>query len=133
MKKKKPKFQRTRGKALPKLGSRQKSKQKYRKATGRHNKIREKRKNRPRRVEIGYRTEGKTRGLIMDKKTVVVNNLKDLNKVGKEEIMVVGRIGDKKKIELVNAAKEKGIGILNVNVDRFLKKSEKPFIFWKPV
>ena len=50
VKKKTPNFQRTKFRTYVKLGRAQKSKRKYRKAKGIHNKIREKRKGRPKRV-----------------------------------------------------------------------------------
>ena len=52
-------------------------------------------------------------------------NLKDLEKIKKNEIGIVGKIGMKKKIEIAKKAKELKIELKNVNVNSFLKKTEK--------
>jgi ribosomal protein L32E len=48
-----------------------------------------------------------------------------LEKIKKGEIAIVGKIGMKKKIEIAKKAKEKGIPIHNLNVNKMLKKIEK--------
>ena len=55
-----------------------------------------------------------------------VYNEKDLNKVDneKEGIIVSGSVGLKNKIPLLKKAKEKGIKVLNLNVDDYLKKKD---------
>ncbi len=119
------KFQRTKFRAYVKLGKGQKSKQSYRKATGRHNKIREKQKGRPPRVEIGYKNETGGRGLINNKLPVLVNCLKDLEKVKKENIIIIGKIGDKNKEKIAKEIQKKGFDVDNLNIKKFLKKIEK--------
>jgi len=101
-----------------KLGKGRKKKQKWRRPTGRDNKMREKRKNRPAVVAIGYKGSEK-------EKRLVVNNLNELKKIKKDEIAVIGNVGKKKKIEIVKVAKEKGIKISNLNLKKFLKDVEK--------
>ena len=103
-----------------KLGKRRKKKQVWRRPTGRDNKMRERRKGYPARVEVGYKTSEKGR-----KKIMKINNLKDLEKVQKDEIVILGKMGQKKKIEIVKKAKEKKIEISNLNVRKFLKKIEE--------
>lgn len=107
------------------VGKGRKKKQTWRRAKGRHNKIREKRKGYPIKVMIGFRKSKEERGLIYDKKPVIIMNAKELGKIGKNEIAVIGKIGNKKKIEIAKIAKEKGIQIHNLNVNKMLKKAEK--------
>ena len=100
-----------------KLGKRRKKKQIWRRPTGRDNKMREKRKGYPAVVSLGYRTNNKER-----KEIVKIYNLKDFEKVQKNDIAVFGNIGKRKKIELAKKAKEMKIEISNLNVEKFLKK-----------
>lgn len=101
-----------------KLGKGRKKKQKWRKPTGRDNKMREKRKNRPAVVSIGYKKSER-------KEQLVINNLKGLEKFKKNEMIIIGNVGRKKKIEIAKKANEKGIKISNLNLDKFLKKITK--------
>lgn len=107
-----------------KLGKRRKKKQVWRSPKGRDNKMREKRKGYPVVVSVGYKKNEKLRGLIEGKKLVLVRNLRELEKVGKSEIVVIGKVGNKKKIELAKKAKELKIKIHNLNVKKFLKDVE---------
>lgn len=107
------------------LGKGRKKKQVWRAAKGRHSKTREKRKGYPIKVMIGFRESKEERNLIKSKKPVLVKNLKELEKIGKGEIAIIARIGNKKRIELAKKAKEKGIPVHNINVNKMLKKIEK--------
>ena len=103
-----------------KLGKRRKKKQVWRRPTGRDNKMREKRKGYPARVSIGYK-KGKN-----EKKEIIrIDNQKNLAKIQKDEIVVLGKMGKKKKIEIVKKAREKKIKISNLNIEKFLKSVEK--------
>jgi len=108
-----------------KFGNGRGKKAKWRKPTGRDNKMRETRKGRPVIVSIGYRTIKKLREKLNEKTPVKIMNLKDLEKIKKNEIGIVGKIGMKKKIEIAKKAKELKIELKNVNVNSFLKKTEK--------
>jgi len=108
-----------------KLGARQKSKRRYVKARGRHNKIRQKERGRPVKVEIGFKRRVDERGLINGKIPVVAYNLSDLKKIGKENIVIIGKIGKKKKIELAKELLNKKIEVDNLNVKKFLEKLER--------
>ncbi len=125
MKKKTPNFQRTKFRAYVKLGSRQKSKQKYTRATGRHNKTRQKWKSRPKMVEIGYKNKVVERGLIYGKTPVVIRNIIDIQNVGKNMIAIIGNIGMKKKIEVAKEIIKRNIEVANLNVKKFLRKVER--------
>jgi len=50
--------------------------------------------------------------------------VKELAEISKGEIML-SKIGKKKKLEIVRKAKEKGINIVNLNIEKFLKKVER--------
>src|SRR3989344_5198741 len=104
-----------------KLGKGRKKKQVWRRPTGRHNKMREKRKGSSAVVSIGYRSNKKLR----EKKFVKINNLKDLAKIKGNEIAIVSGIGKKKKIEIAKKAKEMKIEIYNMNPEKFLKLNAK--------
>jgi len=122
---KKPKFLRRTWSRFSKLGRGRKKKQKWRRPTGRDNKMREKRKGYPIIVSIGYKQDAKVRGEIQNKKPVLIYNITDLQKIGKNQIGIIRKVGKKKKIEIAKAAKGKKILIQNLNTDKFLKKIEK--------
>jgi ribosomal protein L32E len=63
------------------LGKKQKSKRKYRRPTGRHNKMRQKWKSRTPMVEIGYKNSDSVRGTINGKMPITVFNVNDLSKI----------------------------------------------------
>lgn len=74
---------------------------------------------------IGFKQKNKERNMIKNQRIVTVNNLKELEKIRKGEIAVIGKIGMKKKIGIAKRAKEKGIPIHNLNVNKMLKKIQK--------
>ena len=117
--KKKPRFLRRKWRAYSKLGKGRKKKQVWRRPTGRDNKMREKRKGRPATVSIGYGT-GKYKI-----KSVVINTVGELEKMNKNQKIILGKIGKKKKLEMAKMAKEKNIEISNLNIKKFLRKNEK--------
>ncbi len=120
-----PKFLRHTSHKYSKLGVRRKKKQVWRRPTGRDNKMREKRKGKPASVSIGYSTDKKNRGKIKNKIPFIVSNVSQLENVKKENIVLIGRVGKKKKIEIVKKAKEMKIEIYKLNADKFMKINEK--------
>lgn len=122
---KKPRFLRRDWTRYSKLGKGRKNKQKWKKPVGRDNKMREKRTGYPATVSIGYRTDKSLRGKIEAMKVVEVKNIKDLAGVGKNEMVVLGKMGKKKKLEIAKKAQETGIKIQNLNAKKFVKKNEK--------
>lgn len=108
-----------------KLGKGRKKKQVWRKPTGRHNKMREQTKGAAAIVSIGYRSDKKFRDKLMNKNPVKINNIKELEKIRKDEIAIIGRIGKRKKIEIAKKAKEMKIEIYNMNPEIFLKLNIK--------
>ena len=113
------KFLRRTSNRYSKLGRKRKKKQKWRRPTGRDNKMREKRKGYPKIVSIGYKKSEKEK-----QKPILVNNISDLKKV-KSNNLIIGKVGKKKRIEIVKKAKEMNLQISNINVEKLLKKSEK--------
>lgn len=108
-----------------KLGKGRKKKQVWRRPSGRDNKMREKKKGYPAVVSVGYQTDKKIKGMINEKKPVMVNNLLDLKKIEANNIGVLGKIGNKKKIEIAKEAKEKKIEFSNFNYNKFLKELKR--------
>jgi large subunit ribosomal protein L32e len=108
-----------------KLGKRRKKKQTWRKPTGRDNKMRERRKGYPAVISVGYKQDKKLRGSIKNKTPVLVQNVKGLESIKKNEIVIVGNVGKKKKIEIAKKAKEMKIDVHNLNTKTFLKKVDK--------
>ncbi len=104
----------------PKLGKGRKKKQKWRKPKGRDNKMREKRKGYPVVVSIGYRKNNAER-----KRIKIISNLNDLNNISKEDVIILGKIGKRKKIEVLKKALEMKIPIQNINAKKFLEKIKK--------
>jgi large subunit ribosomal protein L32e len=119
------KFLRRNWSKASRLGKGRKNKQVWRSPKGRHSKTRGERKGYPAIVKIGYKQEEKIRGLVEEKKPVLIFNLKDLSKLEKGQIAILANVGQKRKLELAKKAKEKGIQISNLNVEKTLKKAEK--------
>jgi len=119
------KFLRRNWSKASRLGKGRKKKQIWRSPKGRHSKTRGERKGYPAIVKIGYKQEEKVRGLIEDKTPILIQNMKQLMKLEKGQVAILGNIGQKKRLEIAKKAKEKGIQISNLNVERALKKAEK--------
>jgi len=108
-----------------KLGKSVKKNRKWRRPTGRHNKMREKRKGLPAVVSIGYRTEKLKRDRIFGEKISKVRNLNEIKDVNTERRIYLLRMGKRKKIEIAKKAKENGLEIINLNTKKILKKNER--------
>jgi len=120
-----PTFLRRDADKYSKLGRRKNKKQVWRSPKGRHNKMRLKRKGYPATVNIGYKQDVEERGKIDNKKMILVNSLRELENLKEGTTIIVGKMGAKKKLELVNKAKSKKIHIHNINVNKMMKKIEK--------
>ena len=108
-----------------KLGRKRRNKQVWRRPSGRDNKMREKRRGYPVVVSIGYGTKKQERGLIENKKPVKIMNLNDLQKMKKDEIGIIGKVGKRKMMEIAKVAEEKKIRISNLNTKKLLKKESR--------
>lgn len=120
-----PKFLRHTSHKYSKLGLRRKKKQIWRRPTGRDNKMREQRRGKPALVAIGYSTDKKQRGKINNKTPIIINHISQLQNVKKENIILLGKIGKKKKMEIAKKAKEMKLEIYKLNIDKFIKMNEK--------
>jgi len=119
------KFLRRDWKRYPKLGKGSKKKQKWRRPKGRDNKMREKRRGYPAVVSVGYKKGKEIREKIEGKNPITVKNLKDIEKIDKNNAIIIGKVGKKKRLQLLKRAKEKNIEVVNLNVDKLIKKLEK--------
>ncbi len=122
--KRKPKFLRKDVHKLSKLGKGRKNKQKWKKPTGRDNKMREKRKGHRKVVSIGYGTDRVARGMLEQKVPVKISNVLELKRIRENEMPVLAKIGMKKKIEIAKEAQKSNIKIHNLNIKKFLKEVE---------
>jgi large subunit ribosomal protein L32e len=120
-----PKFLRHTAHKYSKLGLRRKKKKIWRRPTGRDNKMREQRRGHPPIVSIGYSSDKKVRGTINGKTPVIIRNVSDIQKIQKNQIAMLGKIGKKNKIEIAKKAKELKIEIHKFNPEKFLKLNEK--------
>lgn len=123
-KRKKPDFKRTDWNRKPRLSISRKVK--WRRAKGRHNKIREKRKSNSRSPKIGYGMPREIRGLVQGMMPVFVQNVSDLSNVGKNQIGVIAsRIGAKKRMQIAEQAIKLGVKLENLNAQKFLDEAKK--------
>lgn len=97
-----------------KLGKKRKTLQKWRKPKGRDSKMRLSRKSYPATVSVGYKTSRKESGKIDGKVPVLVYNIADLEKIGKDSVAIMAKVGAKKKLEMIKFAEDKKIKIANV-------------------
>ena len=86
--------------------------------------MRDKRRGYPAVVSVGYRKSAKGREKLDGMKPIYIMNVKDIAKIGKGEIGVVGNVGKKKKIEIAKKALERKVIIYNINVEKFLNKNQ---------
>ena len=110
---KKPGFVRQLAHGMSKLGMRRKKKQKWRMPKGRHSKMRLKQRGKAVLPGIGWGSDKNIRGKLKGMEFVRVENLKELEKVDKKMGIIVGKVGKKKKNEIVKKANEMGFKILN--------------------
>jgi len=87
--------------------------------------MREKRKGRPAVVSVGYKREKSNFGKIDDKEVIRIVNVRDLEKVSKNQAGLIAKIGNKKRLEILKKAKEMKIEIVNHNIDKKIKKITK--------
>jgi len=104
-------------------------KKKWRRPRGLQSKMRLNKKGYRKSPSQGYRSPAVVRGLHSSGLvSVIVYSKKDLDNIDNKNqgVMVAKSVGIKKRIELVNYAKEKGITIFNIkNIDKFLADVDK--------
>lgn len=95
-----------------KLGKRRRKLQKWRKPRGRHNKIRKKRFSYPSSPVIGYKKPRNKSFLVNNKIPLVVNNLKELERAHKNNIVIISsKVGAKKRLDLIKKSQELGLNL----------------------
>ncbi|MEK6914150.1 MAG: eL32 family ribosomal protein [Nanoarchaeota archaeon] len=125
MTKLKPIFRQVSAHNYSKLGLRRKKKLKYRRPGGGDNKIRLNRAGRLRKVKIGFKNQSSTRNLLNGKNVVMVYNLKDLKKIGKDNIGIIAKIGNKNKKIIAEEVIKQKINIYKFNPENFLRNLEE--------
>ncbi len=105
-----------------KLGKRRKKKRVWRRPTGRDNKMREKRKGRPKIVSVGYKKKKDERGKINGKEIKEIANIKDLGEIKKGDYVIIKKMGKKKRNEIIKECDKKGVVILNRGKENEPKK-----------
>ncbi len=112
-------------KRYSRLGRKRKNIRVWRRAAGRQNKMRERKRGYANIVSIGYGREKSGRGKVQEKTPVMIHNVKELAKVKKDEIVIIANVGKKKKMEIAKKANEMKLQVQNLNVRKFLKKVER--------
>jgi len=110
---KKPRFLRVGWHKMIKLGRGVKKNQKWHGAKGRQNKIRLNRKGRSRRPKIGWGADNSEKNFVGGMEAVRIENVSDLNQVGKGRGVIVAKVGMKKRKEIIAKANEMKIKVLN--------------------
>lgn len=116
--KKLPKFLRRHTGFRSRLGRKRKKIQTWRRATGRHNKVRIKRKGYPIKVMIGFKQSP-------TEKPIFISNEKELMKLKGGETIILGKVGNMKKMKMLKFAHEKKIKVSNLNAEKTLKMLEE--------
>ncbi|MGC9309891.1 MAG: eL32 family ribosomal protein [Candidatus Nanoarchaeia archaeon] len=90
-----------------------KKKQKWRYPIGLHNKLRLGKIGRGKKPRIGYSNNKQDRNKINGLQPVRVDNIKQLDNINKEQGIIVGKVGKRKKQLIIKKAQEKKLNILN--------------------
>jgi large subunit ribosomal protein L32e len=111
--KKKPRFLRKDTWKVSRMGKRRKKKQKWRRARGRHSKIRKKEKGYGKEPTMGYSSPRNIRGYVKGMEPLLVKNFSDLEKATKKNIIIISKkIGKKKRVEILKKIEEKKLNKL---------------------
>ena len=119
MQKKKKKFLRRDSSRFSKLGKKRKKLQKWRKPKGRDNKMRENRHGYPKVVSVGYKSTKAESGKLKGLYPYLVYNIGDLDTAGKDSIIIIAKVGTKKKLEIIKRALEMKLKIENVKEELY--------------
>lgn len=97
----------------------------WRKPKGIHSKMRHHRRGKRKLPSPGYGSPAKAKGMHASGLIpALVENESQIPQSKEYGIVVSGRVGMKKKADIIKKANEKGIKILNVDADKFMKKFE---------
>jgi len=103
-------------------------KKRWVKPRGLHSKVRLKHRGHARKVSSGYRTPNAVRGLSTEGLEIkMVYNMSQLEGLDKEKegVIISSQVGLKNRILLLKKIKEKGINLLNIDIDEYLKRKEE--------
>lgn len=112
-KRKKPAFHRSSWNKMHKLGKKVKSKRKWRASKGRDSKVRLRERGYSRRPAIGWGASKEIKNKVNGMEAVRIETLKDLENIKKGQGIIIGKIGGKKKAEIIKKAGEMKLTILN--------------------
>jgi large subunit ribosomal protein L32e len=107
-------FKRRDYKRYSKIGKNRKKIQTWRRPKGRDNKMRLRFHGYPRRPTVGHRSAKAESGLIDGKVAYLVHNISELERVDKKGIVIMAKVGAKKKLEIMKKAQEMKIEIYNL-------------------
>jgi large subunit ribosomal protein L32e len=109
------------------FGRKKRISDRWRRPRGIQSKMRHKFKGYPIMISKGWRSPADVRG--MDNKgneTVLIHNIKELEAVQKHQaIVIVGTVGNKKRLEIIEKAEQLKIPVVNIKVDKFKAKISK--------
>jgi len=119
------KFIRASAHRFSKLGLRRKKKLIYRKSKGRDNKTRLNKIGRIENVKIGHGHDRRVRGLHQGENVKVVNNIADIKNLNDKDVAIIGKVGDKKRLEIAKYVKDNKIKLKNMDVGKFIDGIDK--------
>ncbi|MBI2133258.1 50S ribosomal protein L32e [Candidatus Woesearchaeota archaeon] len=102
-------------------------KKRWRKPKGMHSKMRMRIKGKPKSVEIGYSSPRLVKHLDRKgRRRILIGRPEDLTKLdkNKDAAMIKHGVGIRKKIEILKAAAEKGITVINLTEEKLNRKIE---------
>ena len=112
-KRKKPKFLRNDWHKKIRLGRKIKKKRKWHGAKGRQNKLRLNRKGHQQRPKVGWGADKNSKGFVQGVEAIRVENVKEIMSIKKGAGIIIGKIGKKKRLQIIKKANEMKIKILN--------------------
>lgn len=100
------------------LGRHRKKARTWRRPKGRDSKMRLQMKSYPASPTVGYKTSRNSAGKIKGLIPILVHNKSELQRLTKENIAIIAKVGAKKRIEILNHAKGHKIPVLNAGVKK---------------
>ena len=97
-------------------------KRRWRFPRGKHSKVRQMHRGRPALPQVGYGSSKSVRGFVGGMKSVLISNVKEMEKINseKEGIIISSNVSNKKKLDLLNLAIKNDIKVLNVKEPKVL-------------
>jgi len=98
----------------------------WRKPRGLQNKRRLRKRGYAPVVKSGYQKDNKVKGLVMGLKPVIVSTVLSLSNIDKKTqgVIVSGRVGSKRRLEILLEIKKLGLKVLNLDVEKKIKAIE---------